>query len=162
MSKEEINEILVIKSVQGNQFDEVLEILKKRFNNPHINVLSQAEISKDARITEVITCNSFSLFKIDWKIIRKIRRRRFDLMVILYDNNQGHGYLQTELLTLLCKPKQIIAYTPIKTCFPISFTQLIIRTLSRRLWIFYIMVILIVIDLLIKIIIDKIKRKERI
>lgn len=49
-------------------------------------------------------------FGIDWKLIRTLRRGRFDLAVLIHENRDGWGYSHVELLALMGGAKHILVF----------------------------------------------------
>lgn len=111
----DIKEILLIRSAPMEQFNIGFQDLKARFPGADITVLAQPQVKdkleKGYQIHEVILYNekNFGLLG-GLKYLNKIRRRRFDLAVILYNTPGGTGCSNLEWFALLVKTRYRIGY----------------------------------------------------
>ncbi|MEW5766349.1 MAG: glycosyltransferase [bacterium] len=111
----EIKEILLIRSARMEQVNRVLHDLKMKSPQASITVLAQAqvenELRKDSQVEEIILYNErkFNIWN-GLKYLSKIRKKRFDLAVILYNTPSGVGCLNVELFALLIRAKYRMVY----------------------------------------------------
>lgn len=118
-----IQKILIIRSAT-HIFHKAVNFLKDLYPEAEISVLTPSDfapqLKRDARITEVFSSlhkGHFSLFKLSRDIKDKIKNRRYDLVVTLYNNDSGMGYLNVDLITLYFRSKYIMAFNNINECF---------------------------------------------
>ncbi|MGQ9628943.1 MAG: hypothetical protein ACUVXI_01355 [bacterium] len=93
----DVKSILLMRSCPRDKFLEVLDRLRESYPSAHIAVLStRGEGAGD----EVIALET-SRFSPALRSLRRLRGRRFDLVVVIYNNYTGDTYLNVELLASL-------------------------------------------------------------
>lgn len=108
--------ILIIRSAPMDVVNEVIEYLKSKFAEAKISILAQPEVKeeleKDSRVYEVIIYDKgfFNVFKIGYGLLNNLKKKMFDLIVILYNNPTGRSYFHPEAISFLICPKNIFVY----------------------------------------------------
>jgi hypothetical protein len=70
------------------------------------------------------------VFGIECALIRQLRERKFDLAILIHENEEGLGYIHVELLALLSGAKHRLIFKPnhsIIRLHPFSFIKGVIK-----------------------------------
>lgn len=107
---------LILRTAPFNSFEKALT--KVRTNQPkaEITVLIQRSafpfLSNYGDDLKYILVNdgTLNIWNEGWKLVRKIRKERFDSIIILQANLNGKGYFNTDLLSLLSGIRKVIIF----------------------------------------------------
>ena len=101
-----IQSILIIRSAT-HPFHRAIDFFKGYYPNAEIFVLAPQEfaqeLKKDPRIREVIPSSHrghFSFLKLKRDMKKKMKSRKYDLAIALYNNKNGMGYLNIDMIAL--------------------------------------------------------------
>ena len=121
-----IQKILIIRSAT-HIFHRAVDFFKGFYPQAEISVLTPQEfapqLKKDSRITEVFSSvhkGHFTLLKLSNDFKKKIKRRRYDMVVSLYNNENGMGYLNVDLTVLFFRTRYQMAYNSKGECFLVT------------------------------------------
>lgn len=110
MEKRTVRKILIIRSATFN-FHRTIDFIKEAYPGAELDILLPEELSsglrKDKRFHRVFSSNHrghFGIFKLSQSLRREIRKRKYDLIVTLYNNKNGAGYLNVDMMAFLLKP----------------------------------------------------------
>ncbi|MDI6735135.1 MAG: hypothetical protein QME42_02915 [bacterium] len=168
--KEEVNSILVIRSTPLGRTFNAINKLRDEYSNAKIILLVQKEvkeeIEKSGFMGEIIVGmkrGKVSLFK-HLSLIAELRKKMFDLVVIIYNIEDISFYDNLRKFALAIKTKKCVGITIENLIIPFSLKEVLFRDiilkLILRLLIFPILVI-IVTSLAFLFILYKIKRVFR-
>lgn len=108
--------ILVIRSA-ARIFNQTLNALKTEFPDSTITVLAPESVKEsivlDPLIDEILTLKDqkrITVFSYGLENVRKLRRRRFDLAVSLYNIDHGMGYSNIDILAWASRAKTVRGY----------------------------------------------------
>lgn len=108
--------ILVIRSARMQQFNDAVNLLVNKFPGAEIFALVQPGVvekvleNKLVKGAKIMPSGEFSFFKGGLSLIREIRKEGYDVIVLLYNNTSGAGYLQLDLLAYLSGASYKMAY----------------------------------------------------
>jgi len=112
-----IKKILIVRSCHLMQFSAICNSLKEKYPQADLTSLAQTNIKEEllaqAIVNQVITLEkegSFSLFNVGRKTIKTIREKKYDLLVIPYNNHNGSGYLKVESIGVVGKTPYVLAW----------------------------------------------------
>ena len=110
MEKRTVQKILIIRSATFN-FHRTIDFIKEAYPEAELDILLPEELSsglrKDKRFHRVFSSSHrghFGIFKLSQSLRREIRKRKYDLIVTLYNNKNGAGYLNVDMMAFLLKP----------------------------------------------------------
>lgn len=129
---EKVERVLVIPSGKTHSLETVLSTISEKYPDCRISLLTgrfpkkYSAIQPPEMIFEFVKqergnlrvfnyqTDAFPLkpFGIDWKLIRTLRKERFDLVVLIHENRDGWGYSHIELLALMSGAKHILVFKP--------------------------------------------------
>ena len=148
---EEIRKVLVIPSgdiasvstVLGTVWEKfpgcLCSILTGEFSQKYCTILSPEKIAPLARmeraslelIVHAENDHRFNVAGLEYGWIRQLRKKEFDLTILLHENEEGLGYIHVELLALLIGAKHTLIVKPDQSLVrldPVSF----IKGVARR------------------------------
>ncbi|MDI6704257.1 MAG: SPASM domain-containing protein [bacterium] len=126
--------ILILRS-SGDLFKRAIRFIKERFSDASLYALIPEEVKDqvlDFEFEEVIIYNKakrFNVIKAGYRFIRSLRKRRFDLILILYGGEELN-YLNVMLFAWLIG-KRKVAYTFENRVFVLTHGYLIKRIIKR-------------------------------
>jgi hypothetical protein len=116
---------LIIRSARMWQVNSLIRALKGKFPNIQISILAQPSVIDELRfnplVKEVILYDKGKYFKPRLRSLREIWKRRFDLIIIPYNNPFGKGYLQVELIAAFSKIKEKVIYDSEGNVYNLNF-----------------------------------------
>ena len=150
---EEIKKVLVIPSGEMKTVSRVLEtILNKypdclcslitgEFPPKYCTILPPEKISILPDIgthnIEVIQYqknrHSYKLFDIHAGFFRQLRQKKFDLVVLIHENERGLGYIHIELLALMSGSEHILIFKPDQSIVRLSFLPFMKSLIERKI-----------------------------
>ncbi len=111
-----MKKILIARSA-ARIFDRTIDSLKSEFSDSEITAIVPPSllevIKKDHRINEVISINrkgQMSIFKINSALKSKLKEKKFDIGVSLYNYEGGLGYCNIELMLYALNVKELRSY----------------------------------------------------
>lgn len=128
--------ILVIKSASMDIFGMFIKKLHKENPNIFIYVITQSRdrnnvenlIGNNFEITEYIHEGSYKISEFD-KEIEYLRGKKFDKVVVLYNNRYGIGFENVEKIAVLIKSQSIYSFNCDNELFKINNPLLRIKSL---------------------------------
>ncbi|MFH0924635.1 MAG: hypothetical protein V1872_03225 [bacterium] len=136
----DIKKILVIRSARMWQFTQALTFLKDEYKEATVSVLTQTgnrdEIEKYKEVDDILLFakDRFTWFNFDLRLIKETRKRTFDLIVVLHNNEEGVTYVQLDFIVLLCGARYVIAYDKAHQCREITIIYWIASLFTRVVW----------------------------
>jgi anaerobic magnesium-protoporphyrin IX monomethyl ester cyclase len=108
----------VLQTILGKYPDCLCSVLTGTFPQKYSSILPPERISAFAREErhplEVISYSGNHrgprLFGLDWKWVRQLRAKQFDLAVLIHENEGGWGYIHVDFLAILSGAKHILAF----------------------------------------------------
>jgi len=145
-----IKRVLVIPSGKISSIATILQSIREKFpgclcvlltgNFPqkYCTILSPEKITaftkKEREPVELIVYlkndHRFKLFGIEYALIRQLREKKFDLAILIHENEEGLGYIHVELLALLSGAKHTLVFKPnhsVIRLHPFSFIKGVIK-----------------------------------
>jgi hypothetical protein len=108
--------ILITRTAPFHVFERAINKLREEFPNSDITIMVQSsfkyQIEKyQGRLkTVIIPDGSFRLSKKVFTLIKDIRKDRFDILVLLYNNPPGRGYLSLDIFGVLTGINKVMIY----------------------------------------------------
>ena len=147
---ERVQRVLLIPSGEVSSVSTVLQSIKEKYPNSlcvlltgtfsqrYFPSLSPARIGaftqKEREAVELMTYlkkgPGFKLFGMEYALIRQLRKRKFDLAILIHENEEGLGYIHVELLALLSGAKHTLILKPnhaVVALHPFSFLKTVIK-----------------------------------
>ncbi len=147
---EGIKRVLVIPSGEVPSISTILQRIREQypgclcvlltgpFSQKYFPSLSPEKIRafthKEREAAEFMTClkkdHGFKLFGIEYGFIRQLRQKKFDLAILIHENEEGLGYIHVELLALLSGAKHVLIFKPNHSVIglhPFSFLKTVIK-----------------------------------
>ncbi|MDI6704255.1 MAG: glycosyltransferase [bacterium] len=129
-----VKRILLIRSAPIGQTRTTIELLKSNFPEAKITLFVQPEVSKifTKDVSEIILYEDKPFKFYRFKGLNRIRRACFDLVVVLYNNPKGVGYLHVELLSFFVRAKYRIIYDTMLNNHPLTLRSWLRRILFNN------------------------------
>ena len=147
---EGIKRVLVIPSGKISSISAILQsiwekfpgclcvLLTGKFPQKYCTILSLEKITaftkKEREPVELIVYlkndHRFKLFGIEYALICQLREKKFDLAILIHENEEGLGYVHVELLALLSGAKHTLIFKPnhsVIRLHPFSFIKAVIK-----------------------------------
>ena len=108
--------ILITRTAPFHVVERAINKLKEEFPNSDITVMVQSSFKyqiekyQDGLKAVVMPDGKFRFSKRIFNIIKGIRNNRFDILVLLYNNSPGRGYLNLDVFSLLTGINRIMIY----------------------------------------------------
>jgi|GEM_PF-2363388 len=139
MGKKDTMKILIVRSATHN-FQRAVDYFKGLYPEAEISVLVPAEFShslkEDKRIKEVHSSSHkghFGLFKLKKEMRNRLKRKNCDMVVTLYNNDSGIGYLNVDVMALFLNGAYQMAYNNKNECFIVSRREIAKRFMKEGL-----------------------------
>jgi hypothetical protein len=105
--------ILITRTAPFSVFERGLSKLRKEFPGSHITVLIQSSYQNQIKkylpeLASIVIPDGN--FRLSHRISREIRGVGFDMLVLLYNNPAGRGYLKLDFFSLLTGINKIMIY----------------------------------------------------
>lgn len=137
MEKSDDVKILIIRSATHN-FQEAVDYFRGLYPEAEISVLVPEELfhslKEDERIKEVYSSSHkghFGLFKLRKEVRNRLQKKNYDMVVTLYNNNNGIGYLNVDIMALFLNGAYQMAYNNKNECFIVSKKDIAKRFLKE-------------------------------
>jgi hypothetical protein len=147
---EGIKRVLVIPSGNISSISTILQtvwgefpgchcfLLTGQFSQKYCTILPLEKITgftqNEREPTELIIYlkndQGFKLFGIEYALIRQLKKKKFDLAILIHENEEGFGYIHVELLALLSGAKHVLIFKPNQSLVrlhPFSFINAAIK-----------------------------------
>ena len=108
--------ILITRTAPFHVVERAINKLREEFPNSDITVMVQSSFKyqiekyRQGLKAVVIPDGKFRFSKRIFTIIKGIRRDRFDILVLIYNNSPGRGYLNLDVFSLLTGVNKIMIY----------------------------------------------------
>lgn len=104
--------ILITRTAPFPLFERAINRLKEEFPESQITVLIQSAYKGQIKGYDsiVISDGMFKLSGRTFPLVKEIRRREFDAIVLLYNNPAGRGYLSLDIFGVLTGINKIMIY----------------------------------------------------
>jgi hypothetical protein len=110
MKKGTVQKILIIRSATFN-FHRAIDFMKEAYPEAELDILLPEELSsglrQDKSFHRVFSSRHkghFGIFKLSQNLREEMRKRKYDLIITLYNNKSGAGYLNVDLMACLLRP----------------------------------------------------------
>jgi radical SAM superfamily enzyme YgiQ (UPF0313 family) len=128
----------ILQSIREKYPDCLCVLLTGKFPQKYCTILSPEKIiaftKKEREPVELIVYlkndHRFKLFGIEYALIRQLREKKFDLAILIHENEEGLGYIHVELLALLSGAKHTLILKPnhlLMRLHPFSFIKAVIK-----------------------------------
>lgn len=131
--------ILIVRSATHN-FQRAIDYFKGLHPEAEISVLAPEEFShslkEDKRIKEVHSSSHkghFGLFNLKKEMRDRLRKKNYDMVVTLYNNDSGIGYLNVDMMAFILNGAYQMAYNNRDECFIVSKMDIAKRFLKEGL-----------------------------
>ena len=139
MEKSDDVKILIIRSATHN-FQEAVDYFRGLYPGAEISVLISGEFSrslkKDKRIQEIYSSSHkghFGLFKLKKGLRNRLKKKNYDMVVTLYNNDTGIGYINVDAMALFLNGAYQMAYNNKNECCVVSRMEIAKRFLREGL-----------------------------
>ena len=111
-----IMKILITRTAPFHVFERAINKLKEEFPDADITVMVQSSFKyqiekyRQGLKAVVMPDGKFRFSKRIFTIIKDVRRDRFDILVLLYNNSPGRGYSNLDIFSLLTGINKIMIY----------------------------------------------------
>ncbi|MBI3584547.1 MAG: hypothetical protein HY096_11465 [Nitrospinae bacterium] len=108
--------ILITRTAPFHIFERAINKIREEFPDSDITVMVQSSFEYQIEKYQnglraiVMPDGKFRFSKRIFTIIKDIRKDRFDILVLLYNNSPGRGYLNLDVFSLLTGINKIIIY----------------------------------------------------
>lgn len=108
--------ILITRTAPFHVVERAINKLKEEFPDSDITVMVQSSFNYQIEKYQqglkavVMPDGKFRFSKRVFTIIKDIRKNRFDILVLLYNNSPGRGYLNLDVFSLLTGINKIMIY----------------------------------------------------
>ncbi|SRR3989338_9419792 len=108
--------ILITRTAPFHIFERAINKIREEFPDSDITVMVQSSFNyqignyRQGLRAIVIPDGNFRFSKRIFTIIKSIRKDRFDILVLLYNNPAGRGYLNLDIFSLLTGINKIMIY----------------------------------------------------
>lgn len=128
----------ILQSIREKYPDCLCVLFTGKFPQKYCTILSPEKIiaftKKEREPVELIVYlkndHRFKLFGIEYALIRQLREKKFDLAILIHENEEGLGYIHVELLALLSGAKHTLILKPnhlLMRLHPFSFIKAVIK-----------------------------------
>jgi hypothetical protein len=104
--------ILITRTVPFPLFERAIKRIKEKFSDSHITVMVQSAYQGQIKNCDSIVVPD-GMFKLSGRIfplVKEIRSRGFDMLVLLYNNPAGRGYLNLDIFSVLTGIHRVMIY----------------------------------------------------
>ncbi|MBI3813515.1 MAG: hypothetical protein HY279_03485 [Nitrospinae bacterium] len=136
--------ILITRTVPFPLFERAIKRVKEKFSDSHITVMVQSSYQGQIKDYDsiVVPDGMFKLSNRTFSIVKEIRSRGFDMLVLLYNNPAGRGYLNLYIFSVLTGINKVMIYDVNDNIYQVSsktgriIKKLIANTAGRLIYIF--------------------------
>ena len=130
--------VLVIRSAPIALFERVLKLILAEDENAEISVLSHPSTNGELLKLHPVEIYNYSgtainFFTVRWSVLKALREKEFDRVIILYSNILGQGYGAIRQLAFLLKAKKIESFNPKGKVLELSFIKSLGQYFSEKL-----------------------------
>ncbi len=136
--------ILIARTVPFPLFEKAINKVKREFPESHITVLIQSAYREQIKNYDsiVIPDGMFRLSGKTFHVVKEIKSRGFNMLILLYNNPAGRGYLNLDIVSVLTGIQRLMIYDVNDNLYEVSskgeriIKKLFAYTTGRIIYIF--------------------------